>query len=158
MKTKDNIKNQLSDDELLKAFFAQAVEPVPDNGFTDRVMQRIEAMQTEETVQAHVATVALKRWNLWLNLTCVAAIVGLLAYMGFFGQAWHYLHVFANRVLVGILTFDPEALLVHLLLDLRQLPDLLPSANQLFTISLGLLLVGLIVMGQAVQKLKEMEW
>jgi len=153
MTTIDNNKLRLTDDELLSTLFAKAMQPVPDNGFTDSVMLRIEAMQTKQAVQTQVATLTLKRWNFWLNAGCAAAIIALLAYVGFFGQAWHAVQIFVERVLVSVLTFDPDTLLVRALLAIRQVVETLPSVGQTLTLLLGLGLLWLILMGQALQKL-----
>ena len=55
----DNIKGMeleplsATDDQLLQAFFADnRMEEIPDEGFSDRVMQALPALEQEKTVQA----------------------------------------------------------------------------------------------------------
>lgn len=68
-----------TDDQLLQAFFADnRMEEIPDDGFSDRVMQALPALEQEKTVLSLEQALAKRRRleHLW-TAACVA--VGVVA-------------------------------------------------------------------------------
>lgn len=135
----DTEMNTLTDQELLARFFAEARTPIKDDGFSSRVMQQIEV----STVNS--PSFSLTRWNFWINALGIVAGVGLLIYIGFLGRVWQLLHTVVYRIIAGIVSFDPDDLLVRVMLFLHRLPDMMPSTMQLT--SLGLTIFVLLFLG-----------
>ena len=86
-KINDKIKNMdmeplsVSDEQLLQAFFADnRMDEVPDDGFSNRVMQALPALEQEKTVPALEQEQALAKRrrleHLW-TVACVA--IGVIA-------------------------------------------------------------------------------
>ena len=86
-KKNDNIKGMeleplsATDDQLLQAFFADnRMEEIPDDGFSDRVMQALPALEQEKTVlsleQKQAVAKRRRLEHLW-TAACVA--VGIVA-------------------------------------------------------------------------------
>ena len=68
-----------SDEELLQAFFADnKMAEIPDDGFSDRVMQALPAMETEQSLlEFHIALAKRHRLeHLW---TAVCVAIGVIA-------------------------------------------------------------------------------
>ena len=70
-----------TDDQLLQAFFADnRMEEIPDDGFSDRVMQALPGLDSEKTVLALDQKQALaKRLRLEHLWTAVCVAVGVVA-------------------------------------------------------------------------------
>ena len=83
----DKIKNMdmeplsVSDEQLLQAFFADnRMDEVPDDGFSNRVMQALPALEQEKTVPAFEQEQALaKRRRLEHLWTAVCVAIGVIA-------------------------------------------------------------------------------
>ena len=83
----DNIKGMdleplsATDDQLLQAFFADnRMEEIPDDGFSDRVMQALPALEQEKTVLSLDQEKALaKRRRLEHLWTAACVAVGIVA-------------------------------------------------------------------------------
>ena len=84
-KKNDNIQGMgvdllgASDEQLLQAFFADnKMAEIPDDGFSDRVMQALPAMETEQSLlEFHIALAKRHRLeHLW---TAVCVAVGIIA-------------------------------------------------------------------------------
>jgi len=125
-----------NDDQLVSRFLAESVQPVADDGFSQRVMDSIAELQTTEEARPQAAALMLVRWNFWLDLLAVVACGALLLYTGFFGQVWDFIYSTGHRILIGIINFDPDDLLVRFLLFLRRLPDMAPQLTQLLALAL----------------------
>ena len=71
----------VSDELLLQAFFADnRMDEVPDDGFSDRVMQALPALEQEKTVPAFEQEQALaKRRRLEHLWTAVCVAIGVIA-------------------------------------------------------------------------------
>ena len=86
-KINDKIKNMdmeplsVSDEQLLQAFFADnRMDEVPDDGFSNRVMQVLPALEQEKTVPAFEQEQALaKRRRLEHLWTAVCVAIGVIA-------------------------------------------------------------------------------
>ena len=131
-----------NDEQLLRDFFAEYRQTIADNGFTERVLSALPRQQEE--------AVRLRRWNLALSgIGIVAAVVMVIA-LGTFGWLRTALVSMAQRVLVGIVNFDWDALLVQFMLLLHRLPEMLPSPQQM--LALVLVLISLTVL--AAERLK----
>lgn len=86
-KINDKIKNMdmeplsVSDEQLLQAFFADnRMDEVPDDGFSNRVMQALPALEQEKTVLAFEQEQALaKRRRLEHLWTAVCVAIGVIA-------------------------------------------------------------------------------
>ncbi len=86
-KINDKIKNMdmeplsVSDEQLLQAFFADnRMDEVPDDGFSNRVMQALPALEQEKTVPAFEQEQALaKRRRLEHLWTAVCVAIGVIA-------------------------------------------------------------------------------
>ena len=70
-----------TDDQLLQAFFADnRMEEIPDDGFSDRVMQALPGLEPEKTVlpleQEQALAKRLRLEHLW---TAVCVAVGIIA-------------------------------------------------------------------------------
>ena len=68
-----------SDEQLLQAFFADnKMAEIPDDGFSDRVMQALPAMETEQSLlEFHIALAKRHRLeHLW---TAVCVAIGVIA-------------------------------------------------------------------------------
>lgn len=118
----------INDEQLLESFFKEfqeARQPIADDGFTERVMSVLPKRES---------AFSLRRYSLWLNVTGVAGVVGLMIYLGFFTSTWEWLQGFLTRIFFGTMTYDYDGLLVRLMLFLHRLPDLMPSAPQLTAI------------------------
>ena len=70
-----------TDDQLLQAFFADnRMDEVPDDGFSNRVMQALPALEQEKTVPAFEQEQALaKRRRLEHLWTAVCVAIGVIA-------------------------------------------------------------------------------
>ena len=115
-----------SEEQLLDAFFAEARQPLADDGFTERVMNALPARS---------AASALHRYSLWLNIIAAMGVVALLVYLGFFTRTWDFLQSLMAHIVVGTLSYDYDGLLVQAMLLLHRLPEMLPSAPQLTAIA-----------------------
>lgn len=125
----DKIKDkrlEMSEEQLLESFFAEAREPIADDGFTERVMNALPARS---------AVSRLRRYSFWLNVAGVVSAVALLIYLGFFTRTWEFLHGLMARLVVSTLSYDYDGLLVQVMLFLHRLPEMLPSAPQLTAIA-----------------------
>lgn len=142
-----------TDQQLLERFFAEARTPVPDDGFSQRVMQQIGALQAARRTAQRSSLSRLARWNFWLNFIAGLSIVVLLYVSGVFERTWMLLQTVAKRVVVGIITFDPDELLVQLMLFMHRAVGLLPSVPQLVAIVLSMM--ALMIFG--VQRLARIE-
>ena len=86
-KINDKIKNMdmeplsVSDEQLLQAFFADnRMDEVPDDGFSNRVMQALPALEQEKTVPALEQEQALaKRRRLEHLWTAACVAIGVIA-------------------------------------------------------------------------------
>ena len=86
-KINDKIKSKnieplsASDEQLLQAFFADnRMDEVPDDGFSNRVMQALPALEQEKTVPAFEQEQALaKRRRLEHLWTAVCVAIGVIA-------------------------------------------------------------------------------
>ena len=127
----ETIHEQLEpgEEQLLNNFFARHKETVEDNGFTARVLASLPAQQ--ETATASIpATPSLRRWSRWLNIAAAIGCLALLLNMDLFGGVGKWLR-----------SFDPDTLLVQVMLFLHQIPEHLPSMNQLITYSITLIIL-----------------
>lgn len=120
-------RSELSEEQLLESFFAEARQPIADDGFTERVMNALPARS---------ATFTLHRYSLWLNIIAAVGILALLIYFGFFTRTWTFLQGLMAHIVVGTLSFDYDGLLVQAMLFLHRLPEMLPSAPQLTAIAI----------------------
>jgi len=132
-----------ADETLLNAFFAQAREPIADNGFTDRVLNALAERSWQEADSDVVAEdgVRLRRWSEMLNITGVLACLALLIYLGIFVRMWDSLHTFVYQVIAWVMTFDTDNFLVHLMLFLHRLPEMLPSPTQIFALAVAFVIL-----------------
>ena len=124
-KEKIDMGLEMSEEQLLDAFFAEARQPIADDGFTERVMSALPARSV---------AYSLRRYSFWLNFLGGVGIAALLIYLGFFTRTWAFLHELMMRIVVGTITFDFDGLLVQFMLFLHRLPELLPPLPQLTAI------------------------
>ena len=117
MTDKDNLQTTFSDDRLLEHLLGEAArQEIADNGFSDRVMQRIAGMEAPapSMVSCNAATQRLTR--LW-TLFCVA--VGALLF--YFVNGWEMLkgslHVLFSSVATSLEVFLTTAPTVELRLN-----------------------------------------
>lgn len=115
-----------NEEQLLNAFFAEARQPIADDGFTERVMSALPARSE---------AFALHRYSRWLNIIAAVGVVALLLYLGFFTRTWDFLQSLIAHIVVGTLSYDYDSLLVQAMLFLHRLPEMLPSAPQLTAIA-----------------------
>lgn len=136
----------MSDEQLLNDFFAEARQPIADDGFTERVMS---ALPERAAATGLAETLRLRRWSLWLNIMAVVGVIGMLVYLGVFTRTWTFLQGLLARIVVGILSYDYDGLLVQAMLFLHRLPEMLPSSTQL----IALALTTVILMTLAIERL-----
>ena len=116
-----------TDQLLLKHFFDNTHQHIQDNGFTQRVMNRLP-----------IRTARLRAWSRSLNTLAIVGSIALLIYFGFFDQISQFLIQCSHRILIAFITFDLESLLVRIILFLHRLPHFLPSPAQLLTLLIAL--------------------
>lgn len=127
-----------SDKELLQQFFDEARVPIPDNGFTAKVM----AILPCETSRSR-----LYRLRLWLNITTFVASLALIIYIVHTALPHPTMDQETSPLMPSILGIasdiivnpnaafeNLETLLVEFILFMRRLPEYLPSATQIFAL------------------------
>lgn len=143
----------MTDEQLLSRFFAEARTPLPDNGFTDRVMAALPPRQaTNPSWQSPCAqriTVGLplhqsrsaqqvtagspsplpsiRRYHIALNLFALAASLAILISVSPFSQIHDWMQTTLLRLFAEVLAIDADSLLVNLMLAIHRLPTLIQS-------------------------------
>lgn len=135
------MKEELSDEALVKDFFATHAEAIEDGGFSARVVAALPAAESSWAARR----TRMRRWNMALDVVAAASVVGFLVYLDASGWFQRFNDTLLHRVVFRIVTFDAESLLVRLMLFLHRLPEVLPTAEQ--TLVLVMLLVVFVVMG-----------
>ena len=99
-----------TDDQLLQAFFADnRMEEIPDDGFSDRVMQALPGLEQEKTVLALEQEKALaKRRRLEHLWTAACVAVGVVAAV--VCQGWEQIQGFFFSMKIDILMSGSRAL------------------------------------------------
>lgn len=113
-----------TDDQLLQAFFADnRMEEVPDDGFSDRVMQALPGLDPEKTVlaldQKQALAKRLRLEHLW-TAACVA--VGVVAAV--VCQGWEQIQGWLFSMKIDFLLTGSRAL-THVLDTIMQTQNLL---------------------------------
>ncbi|MCR4995503.1 MAG: DUF5056 domain-containing protein [Bacteroidales bacterium] len=133
----------LSDDALLDQFFAEARQPVADNGFTERVVA---------SLPAHTVC-SLRCLSTALNIFTVVAGVALLIYLGFFTRIADFYEMMIARIISGIQHFDADAMLVQTILFIHRVPDMLPSATQIIAIGATMIILTTLALQRFVKQI-----
>ena len=113
-----------TDDQLLQAFFADnRMEEIPDDGFSDRVMQALPSLDPEKTVlaldQKQALAKRLRLEHLW-TAACVA--VGVVAAV--VCQGWEQIQGWLFSMKIDFLLTGSRAL-THVLDTIMQTQNLL---------------------------------
>ena len=111
-----------TDDQLLQAFFADnRMEEIPDDGFSDRVMQALPGLDPEKTVLALDQALAkrLRLEHLW---TAVCVAVGVVAAV--VCQGWEQIQGWLFSMKIDFLLTGSRAL-THVLDAIMQTQNLL---------------------------------
>lgn len=113
-----------TDDQLLQAFFADnRMEEIPDDGFSDRVMQALPGLDPEKTVLALDQKQALaKRLRLEHLWTAVCVAVGIVAAV--VCQGWEQIQGWFFSMKIDFLLTGSRAL-THVLDAIMQTQNLL---------------------------------
>ena len=135
----DNIKGMdlepqsATDDQLLQAFFADnRMEEIPDEGFSDRVMQALPALEQEKTVLALDQDQALaKRLRLEHLWTAACVAVGIVAAV--VCQGWEQIQGWLFSMKIDFLLTGSRAL-THVLDTIMQTQNLLMMLAGIFVL------------------------
>lgn len=113
-----------TDDQLLQAFFADnRMEEIPDDGFSDRVMQALPSLDQEKTVLALGQDQALaKRLRLEHLWTAACVAVGVVAAV--VCQGWEQIQGWLFSMKIDFLLTGSRAL-THVLDTIMQTQNLL---------------------------------
>lgn len=122
-----------TDDQLLQAFFADnRMEEIPDDGFSDRVMQALPGLEPEKTVltldQDQALAKRLRLEHLW-TAACVA--VGVVAAV--VCQGWEQIHGWLFSMKIDFLLTGSRAL-THVLDAIMQTQNLLMMLAGIFVL------------------------
>ena len=122
-----------TDDQLLQAFFADnRMEEIPDDGFSDRVMQALPNLDPEKTVltldQDQVLAKRLRLEHLW-TAACVA--VGVVAAV--VCQGWEQIQGWLFSMKIDFLLIGSRAL-THVLDTVMQTQNLLMLLAGIFVL------------------------
>ena len=123
----------VTDDQLLQAFFADnRMEEIPDDGFSDRVMQALPGLDPEKTVltldQEQALAKRLRLEHLW-TAACVA--VGVVAAV--VCQGWEQIQGWLFSMKIGFLLTGSRAL-THVLDTIMQTQNLLMMLAGIFVL------------------------
>lgn len=122
-----------TDDQLLQAFFADnRMEEIPDDGFSDRVMQALPSLDSEKTVltldQDQTLAKRLRLEHLW-TAACVA--VGVVAAV--VCQGWEQIQGWLFSMKIDFLLTGSRAL-THVLDTIMQTQNLLMLLAGIFVL------------------------
>ena len=120
-----------TDDQLLQAFFADnRMEEIPDDGFSDRVMQALPSLDPEKTVLALDQALAkrLRLEHLW---TAVCVAVGVVAAV--VCQGWEQIQGWLFSMKIDFLLTGSRAL-THVLDTIMQTQNLLMMLAGIFVL------------------------
>ena len=136
-KKNDNIQGMgvdllgASDEQLLQAFFADnKMAEIPDDGFSDRVMQALPAMETEQSLlEFHIALAKRHRLeHLW---TAVCVAIGVIAAV--LCQGWEQIQGWLYGMKIDFLLTGSRAL-THVLDTIMQTQNLLMMLAGIFVL------------------------
>lgn len=134
-------KTNLRDERLLADFFAAHQQAIPDNGFTERVMKEVSARSR---------ILQMRRLSLRLNILGAVGVVAILLYLGVFTETLESVNSAFNHVTTLSANFDPDSLLVVVMLFVHRLPDYLPSPTQFLAIVLTTIILMTLVIRRVV--------
>lgn len=134
-------KTNLRDERLLADFFAAHQQSIPDNGFTERVMKEVSARSR---------ILQMRRLSLRLNILGAVGVVAILLYMGVFTETLESVNSVFTHVTTLSANFDPDSLLVVVMLFVHRLPDYLPSPTQFLAIVLTTIILMALVIRRVV--------
>lgn len=120
-----------TDDQLLQAFFADnRMEEIPDDGFSDRVMQALPGLEPEKTVLSLEQALAKRRRleHLW-TAACVA--VGVVAAV--VCQGWEQIQGWLFSMKIDFLLTGSRAL--------THLADAIPQTQNLLMMLAGIVVL-----------------
>lgn len=120
-----------TDDQLLQAFFADnRMEEIPDDGFSDRVMQALPSLEPEKTVLSLEQALAKRRRleHLW-TAACVA--VGVVAAV--VCQGWEQIQGWLFSMKIDFLLTGSRAL--------THLADAIPQTQNLLMMLAGIVVL-----------------
>ena len=120
-----------TDDQLLQAFFADnRMEEIPDDGFSDRVMQALPGLDPEKTVLTLDQALAkrLRLEHLW---TAVCVAVGVVAAV--VCQGWEQIQGWLFSMKIDFLLTGSRAL-THVLDTIMQTQNLLMMLAGIFVL------------------------
>ena len=120
-----------TDDQLLQAFFADnRMEEIPDDGFSDRVMQALPGLDPEKTVLTLDQALAkrLRLEHLW---TAVCVAVGVVAAV--VCQGWEQIQGWLFSMKIDFLLTGSRAL-THVLDAIMQTQNLLMMLAGIFVL------------------------
>lgn len=120
-----------TDDQLLQAFFADnRMEEIPDDGFSDRVMQALPGLDPEKTVLTLDQALAkrLRLEHLW---TAVCVAVGVVAAV--VCQGWEQIQGWLFSMKIDFLLTGSRAL-THVLDTIMQTQNLLMLLAGIFVL------------------------
>ena len=122
-----------TDDQLLQAFFADnRMEEIPDDGFSDRVMQALPGLDPEKTVLALDQDQALaKRIRLEYLWTAACVAVGVVAAV--VCQGWEQIQGWLFSMKIDFLLTGSRAL-THMLDTIMQTQNLLMLLAGIFVL------------------------
>ena len=122
-----------TDDQLLQAFFADnRMKEIPDDGFSDRVMQALPALDPEKTVLALDQDQALaKRLRLEHLWTAVCVAVGVVAAV--VCQGWEQIQGWLFSMKIDFLLTGSRAL--------THLADAIPQTQNLLMMLAGIVVL-----------------
>ena len=135
------MKQEQSDESLVKEFFAAHTEAIEDGGFTARVVAALPAAESSWVVKRS----RLRCWNRALDLLAAVSVVVFLVYFDASDWIQRFTYTLLHHIVIGIAAFDVESLLVRMMLFLHRLPAALPTAEQ--TLVVVVLLAVLLVLG-----------
>lgn len=134
-------KTNQRDERLLADFFAAHQQAIPDNGFTERVMKEVSARSR---------ILQMRRLSLRLNILGAVGVVAILLYLGVFTETLESVNSVFNHVTTLSANFDPDSLLVVVMLFVHRLPDYLPSPTQFLAIVLTTIILMTLVIRRVV--------
>lgn len=134
-------KTNQRDERLLADFFAAHQQAIPDNGFTERVMKE---------VSARIRILQMRRLSLRLNILGAVGVVAILLYLGVFTETLESVNSVFNHVTTLSANFDPDSLLVMVMLFVHRLPDYLPSPTQFLALALTTIILMTLVIRRVV--------
>ena len=122
-----------TDDQLLQAFFADnRMEEIPDDGFSDRVMQALPGLEQEKTALALDQNQALaKRLRLEHLWTAACVAVGIVAAV--VCQGWEQIQGWLFSMKIDFLLTGSRAL-AHVLDTIMQTQNLLMMLAGIFVL------------------------